>query len=65
MVNDLFCYVLISLLKCQVSLCYGSTGPSGYRDSETSQMAGSRVLGRVGLSVNSGASMSVIEVRGS
>ena len=43
------------------------SGLSGYCDSETSRMAGSRgsgVLGRVGPSVNSDASMSVVEVQG-
>ena len=47
--------------------CYGSTGPSGYRGSGISRMTGSRVLGflgRIGPSVNSGASMSGVEVQG-
>ena len=51
----------------RVAICYGSTGPSGYRDSRTSRVTGfegSGVLGRVGPSVNSGASMSVVEVQG-
>ena len=43
------------------------SGLSGYCDSETSRMASSRgsgVLGRAGPSVNSSASMSVVEVQG-
>ena len=35
-----------------------------FRDKPNDWLRGSRVLGRVGLSVNSGASMSVVEIQG-
>ena len=53
--------------RAKLDLCYGSTGPSGYRDfrdKPSDWLRGSGFLGRVGPSVNSGASMSVVEIQG-
>ena len=43
---------------------YRTIGVPWFRDKPNDRLRGSRVLGRIGLSVNSGASMSVVEVQG-
>ena len=44
---------------------YRTVGVPWFRDKPNNWLKGSEVLGRIGPSVNSGASMSVVEVQGS